>query len=123
MHIWSRVSFIICSASFICICSIRIISNPSSFINRGGFQPLANSRTAKTPPTGLYSTSPSNNVDLFSKQSEAVSTEDNAEPVTAATSRQDEKQRKMMDEAIKLRRQAAELEVGLSSSTGIEIIG
>jgi len=50
---------------------------------------------------------------LFSKQSEAVSTESNAEPVSVAASRQDDKQRKMMDEAVKLRRQAAELEVSL----------
>lgn len=82
----------------------------------------ANSRTAKTSLTGLFSTSPSNNVDLFSKQSEAVSTESNAEPVTAATSRQDEKQKKMMDEAVKLRRQAAELEVGLRHATGMNVI-
>lgn len=78
---------------------------------------MANSRTAKTSTTGLFSSSPSNNVDLFSKQSEAVSTESNAEPVYVATSRQDEKQRKMMDEAVKLRRQAAELEVGLRHVT------
>ena len=78
---------------------------------------MANSRTAKTSTTGLFSSSPSNNVDLFSKQSEAVSTETNAEPVSAAASRQDDKQRKMMDEAVKLRRQAAELEVGLRHVT------
>jgi hypothetical protein len=113
MYIWC----IICIVSFVCICSVRIISNPSSFINRGGFQQVANSRTAKTSTTGLFSSSPSNNVDLFSKQSEAVSTESNAEPVSVAASRQDDKQRKMMDEAVKLRRQAAELEVGLRHVT------
>jgi len=106
-------SFIIYSISCVCIYSFRIASNPS-IINRCSFQQVAKYRTASAPLIRLFSASgPSNNIDLFSKQqTDTASSGSTAESVNAAaTSRQDEKQRKMMDEAVKLRRQAAELEV------------
>ena len=68
-------------------------------------------RDVRRTPFRFFSSGPSSNIDTFSKQPDVASTMNSAESAATMTGRKDEKQTKMMEEAAKLRRQAAELEV------------